>query len=258
LSFTKPPLEYRQVPYRQKREPIERHYTCFQLLTLDGRHRYRRDPRQAIAVAAMLRHAVHEVLQREDHTLSQIQDLMGHGQRHRQMTFLPLPSVGHPQADGLIRRVMLNMPDSAILHRLQWALDGRELQADGNPVAMLSLIEERDTVVERFTGGSHLWETVTPVVLPGYDQRGVSKWKTEKLICRALQQSGFALTEVQDIWYQPAPWHRRGHRAGTYRVADYMRYPQYHVRVRFRNPVKGPVALGAGRYFGLGLMGRRC
>ena len=91
-------------------------------------------------------------------------------------------------------------------------------------------------------------------MLPGYDRLDERKHKTEKLIGRALAQSGFELSQVRDIWYQMAPWRPHGHRAGAYRVAHYMRYPQYHVRLRFQNAVKGPVVLGVGRYFGLGLM----
>ena len=32
-----------------------------------------------------------------------------------------------------------------------------------------------------------------------------------------------------------------------------MKFPRYHVRVRFPQPVRGPLAIGAGRYRGLGL-----
>lgn len=179
---------------------------------------------------------------------------MGHGRQGGQIACLPLPTVGHLHADGLIRRVMLRVPDAEILHRLTWALDGWELRADESPVALLSLIEERDTVVAQFTRASQWWETATPVVLPGYDRLGERKHKTEKLIGRALAQSGFELAQVRDVWYQMAPWRLHGHRAGAYQVAEYMRYPQYHVRLCFQDPVKGPVVLGAGRYFGLGLM----
>lgn len=254
LTFTKPPLDYRQISYAWKGEPAESHYACFRLLTLDGRANYRRDARQTVALAAMVRHAVHEVLQQEPDFDAQLRELMGHGDRGGQVALLPMPTVGHQHADGLIRRVMLKVQDAGTLRRLTWALDGRELKADGEPVALLSLIEQWDAVVAQFTQANEWWESVTPVVLPGYDRLNGRKHKTEKLIGRALAQSGFELSQVRDIWYQMAPWQRHGHRAGAYQVADYMRYPQYHVRVCFQQPVKGPVVLGVGRYFGLGLM----
>lgn len=253
LTFSKPPLDYGQVGYAREGEQAGPHYASFRLLTLDGRASYRRDARQTVATAAMVRHAVHEVL-RQELDSDRLQELMGHGRQGGQIACLPLPTVGHLHADGLIRRVLLKAPDAGILRRLMWALDGWELKADGKPVALLSLIEERDGVVAQFTRASEWWETATPVVLPGYDRLGERKHKTGKLIGRALAQSGLELTGVREIWYQMAPWQRHGHRAGEYRVAEYMRYPQYHVRLRLQNPVKGPLALGAGRYFGLGLM----
>ncbi len=253
LSFTKPPLDYRPVRYAREGEPAEQHCASFRLLTLDGRANYRRDARQTVAVAAMVRHAVHEVL-RQEMDSDRLQELMGHGRRGGQIACLPLPTVGDIHADGLIRRVMLKAPDAETLRRLTWALEGWELKVDDKPVALLSLIEDWDGVVNQFARASEWWETATPVVLPGYDRLDERKHKTEKLIGRALAQSGFELSQVRDIWYQMAPWRPHGHRAGAYRVAHYMRYPQYHVRLRFQDSVKGPVALGAGRYFGLGLM----
>lgn len=253
LSFTKPPLDYRQARYAREGEQAEQHCASFRLLTLDGRANYRRDARQTVAVAAMVRHAVHEVL-RQEMDSDRLQELMGHGRQGGQIACLPLPTVGHLHADGVIRRVMLRVPDAETLRRLTWALEGWELKADDKPVALLSLIEGRDGVVNQFTRANQWWETVTPVVLPGYDRLGERKHKTEKLIGRALAQSGFELAQVRDVWYQMAPWRPHGHRAGVYQVAGYMRYPQYHVRLCFQDPVKGPMALGAGRYFGLGLM----
>ena len=254
LTFTKPPLEYQQVGYVREGELQEVHYACFNLFGLDGSTPYRRDPQHAVAVAAMLRHSVHEVLVQEGYEDYKVREILGHGPKGKQIGCLPLPSVGHPQADGLIRRVLLIAPEQDILHRLVWALDGRELKADGQPVAMLSSIQGWDGVVDQFTRSSDVWETVTPVVLPGFDQLGERKKKTDKLIIRSLIQSGFKLSDIRDIWHQIAPWHRYGRRAGTYKVANYMRYPQYHVRVRLCRPIQGPVALGSGRYFGLGLM----
>ena len=254
LTFTKPPLDYCQVRYTRDGEQAESHYACFRLLTLDGRANYRRDARQTVALAAMVRHAVHEVLQREPDFENQLRGLMGHGDKGNQVALLPMPTVGHQHADGLIRRVMLKTPDAETLRRLTWALDGWELKVENEPVALLSLIEESDAVVAQFTRPSEWWESVTPVVLPGYDRLNARKHKTEKLISRALAQSGFALSQVKDFWYQSAPWQRHGHRAGGYQVARYMHYPQYHVRLCFQQPIKGPVALGMGRYLGLGLM----
>jgi CRISPR-associated protein Csb2 len=202
----------------------------------------------------MLRHAINELLQREGYKANVIQDLLGHGEKGSQVVCLPLPSVGHPHADGMIRRVMLKTSEPNILARLDWGLNGYELRSRNFPVAMLSPIDGRDGVVDRFTRESLVWETVTPVILPGYDQVKQKKSKTEKLIGRSLVQSGVNPSQVASIWYQTLPWNHQAYPAGAYQTSQYMRYPQYHVRVQFRKPVGGPLVFGAGRYFGLGLM----
>ena len=121
---------------------------------------------------------------------------------------------------------------------------------------MLSRIQASDGVVNQFTGVGSVWETTIPIVLPGYDHVKRKKARTEKLILRALNQSGFALSNIRDYSFQRLPWHQQGHCAGAYKTAQYMRYPQYHLRVRFAKEIRGPVVLGAGRYLGLGLMSR--
>lgn len=254
LTFTKTPLKYFQVGYIRDDEQPDQHYQCYHLLEVDGRSSYVRDPREGIAVAAMLRHAINGLLQREGYDDQTIQELLGHGQKGRQVSCLPLPSVGHRHADGMIRRVMLKSSDSSVLSRLNWGLEGCELKYREQPVAMLSPIHASDGVVDRFTSESMVWETVTPVILPGYDQIKKRKRRTEKLIGRSLLQSGITPSQVASIWYRKLPWNHHGYPAGAYQTARYMRYPQYHVKVEFRKAVRGPLALGAGRYFGLGLM----
>ena len=53
-------------------------------------------------------------------------------------------------------------------------------------------------------------------------------------------------------------WRGIGFRAGLepatrYELPDRVNGPRYHVRVRFAHPVRGPLAVGAGRYRGLGV-----
>jgi CRISPR-associated protein Csb2 len=246
--------KYQQVESLRDDEQPDQHLQCYNLLELDGRSPYVRDPREGIVVAAMLRHAINGLLQREGFETQTIQELLGHGKKGSQIACLPLPSIGHRHADGMIRRVMLKTTDSFVLDRLGRGLDGCDLRDKEHPVAMLSPIRGSDVVVDRFTCESEVWETVTPVILPGYDQIGNSKRKTEKLISRSILHSGFTPSQVCRIWYRESPWNHHGYPAGTYQTAMYMRYPQYHVRVEFRRPVCGPLILGSGRYFGLGLM----
>ena len=54
-------------------------------------------------------------------------------------------------------------------------------------------------------------------------------------------------------------WRAGGFRSGVGLVSHYVRpdkldrFAAYHVRVRFSHPVRGPLAVGAGRYRGFGL-----
>jgi CRISPR-associated protein Csb2 len=256
LIFAKPSLTYELVRYLPEHEQADQYFSIYHLLGLDGRNAYARDAREAITVAAMLRHAVNNLLRREGLSPDRISDLMGHGQKGNQIFCLPLPSIGHRHADGMIRRVMLKALDPDTLALLDWGLDGCELELQNRPVAMLSRIQASDGVADQFIGVSSVWETTIPVVLPGYDHVKRKKAKTEKLILRALNQSGFALSNIESFWFQRLPWHQQGHCAGVYKTAQYMRYPQYHLRVKFVKALRGPIVLGAGRYLGLGLMSR--
>ena len=55
--------------------------------------------------------------------------------------------------------------------------------------------------------------------------------------------------------YRRVGWLRGLELAGSY-VLSKVPYPRYHVRVTFRQPVRGPIAIGAGRYRGFGLFVR--
>jgi len=127
--------------------------------------------------------------------------------------------------------------------------------------------------------GASVWTTVTPVVLDRYpkaDKSGArEKWEREvrDLIASACVRIGLASPEEIDIdttsWNLGSPRsickqrRIRGGPKGTVCYGDGFPAfpargvngprPQVHVRLRFRDPVIGPVLLGAGRYRGYGL-----
>ena len=95
------------------------------------------------------------------------------------MAFIPLPSIerrgdGPPQVVTSIRRAMIAVFGGSAdddLRRVARLLSGSDLirEEDGEVVAMLSLIPKTDPVVSLYTRPSSTWATVTPVILPGYD-----------------------------------------------------------------------------------------
>src|ERR1035441_538156 len=69
-----------------------------------------------------------------------------------------------------------------------------------------------------------------------------------------MELAGHAPETIEGIAFQPAPlWPGTGG-ARVMRVPQHLlRYPRYHVEIRFRRPVLGPVLAGIGRHYGIGL-----
>jgi CRISPR-associated protein Csb2 len=179
------------------------------------------------------------------------------------MSFVPLPSIGHPNADGRVRRVMLVEPQSAdgrTVERLGMKLRGAKVtNADG--AAVCALVNDDGAAVTQFyTRRARLWRSVTPVVLHGFNaSRGtISLGKTEALLRRAFEMAGFTGQMIAGLAFQPAPlWDGTGAAAQIRVPAHLQGYPRYHIEVRFREPVMGPVLAGIGRHYGIGIFAAR-
>jgi CRISPR-associated protein Csb2 len=134
-------------------------------------------------------------------------------------------------------------------------LPGQELlNLIGQSVGLLNILPTSDWVLRQYIGQSRVWSTVTPVVWPGHDDRDEAK--ARGLLQKAFLQAGLSPELVNTI--QELDWQRVGFRAGTDLADRYLRPEnlsgrQYHVRVRFSQPFRGPLAVGAGRYRGLGV-----
>ncbi len=124
---------------------------------------------------------------------------------HRQLSYIPLPSVGKEYVDPGIRRVMIVAPvgDDALLDLVARRLGGQQLKAlnqknaefgveeNGQPKPgplLVPLPRSGDGVTRRYTATANVWHSFTPVILPGHDDRKPEK--TRKLILKALSQSG--------------------------------------------------------------------
>ncbi len=149
-------------------------------------------------------------------------------------------------------------------------------------VSMLSPIPSNEKVVQYYTRSSASWCTVTPVILPGYDDpahlrkrltRQIDADEQKRLLTRldnridgllrkAITQAGFSKELADNVTLE---WRKIGFWAGT-ELADKYRVPQhlkhlskYHVRIQWRdenkNPLRisGPICIGGGRFYGVGL-----
>ncbi len=255
-----------------------------------GKSRFRafHHVRAVATVAGMVRHATATAAGHMGHPIEWVNThVLGHGDEKdgqatsdRRLMFLPLPSIQPVVGVGGIRRVLVvGWPGWAGLADLRRRLNGAELieRETCQPVAVLSQLATSDKEVRRFTDPARTWTTVTPVILPGHDDPdGLRKKLQERvnageqrhllerldsrivaLLWKAFHQAGWSADALagSELEYRRVGWLRGLELAGKY-VLSKVPYPRYHVRVTFRQPVRGPVAVGAGRYRGFGLFVR--
>jgi len=181
-------------------------------------------------------------------------------------SYLPLPSIERRgergEHVGRIRRVLVTAPPGCA-GQVEWVrrrLTGHELVREDQPgeaVGLLTLLPASDWVLRQYTEQSDVWSTVTPVLLPGYDDRDLVK--AEGLLREALGHAGLPPEVVGEAELE---LRRFGFRRGVEPAREYVppdnlkKFPAYHVRMQFSRPVAGPLAIGAGRYRGFGLFAR--
>jgi CRISPR-associated protein Csb2 len=297
-----PPLSvFATVGYRRDADVSPRPFAAFQLLTPDAERKWSRDAQRTIEVAGMLRHATRLAAETVDKSQNWIDTfVLGHGEgkngqaigkeSSRRFAYVPLPTVRPQGVVGLVNRVLIVEPAGGNGDDAAWArrmLAGKELidYKKQSPVALLSPTPASDWVIRQYTGdkgGAPVWSTVTPVVLPGYDDpdhlrrrlKDVTDSKAKRrlyerldariggLLRKAIIHAGFPAPLAQ---HAELSWRLVGFRPGldlatNYCSPDHLRgEPRYHVRIHWKDasgaPVNvcGPVVLGVGRFYGLGL-----
>ena len=198
----------------------------------------------------------------------------------------PLPSIGHPNAESSIRRVLVEIPPNCplLVDDLKWAFSGLHLGSDPKTGEILDdclpmLIEADDWRMPNHYGVGrngeqtfHLWRTVTPAALPeraarrrsdparrnetgkGGRERLAEETRAAGAVRQALRHAGIE-TAVAAVRVQREPFRARGTRAEEFaRDTRFSGHRLWHVEVAFTAPRDGPVLIGDGRYLGLGLM----
>jgi CRISPR-associated protein Csb2 len=279
-----PPLsEFTVIGYGRDIDPPQRTFAAFQLLRpeADGMRAYN-PVRNLRRVVGMMRDATRRAAESAGWSPEKIARwVLGHaearGDKHAPVTgarlaFIPIPSIegrgpGKRRVVGAIRRIVISSFDTGVESELSWArraLSGQELidEKSGDPQAILSLIPDSDLRLRDYLQpkGAADWTTVTPMVFPGYDDRHQNK--ADQLIRKAIRQAGFSDTFAK---HAEVEWRKVGYLPGAelatrYQVPEYLKsFPRYHVRIRWLDPEKkpvpmrGPICLGGGRHFGLGL-----
>ena len=153
---------------------------------------------------------------------------------------------------------------------------GAELVNHDGAAALLTILPGSDSVLKQYVEKSRTWFTVTPVILPGYDdpdhlrrklKNGVDAEtqkrylarldaRMDELLRKAFRQGGFSSELVDRTELE---WREVGFRPGVELASRYLppenlnNAPRIHVRVRFPHAVRGPIAVGSGRFRGFGL-----
>ena len=138
-----------------------------------------------------------------------------------QAKIIPLPSIGHPQADLRIRRILVSVPREC-------ELGAREIKrVFARDYGAITLTQEWDTAFLRYYGVSGLaarrWRSVTPMKHSDIERLAALCAQAE--ICARITQ----------MCTQPAPFQRYGMLSG---------HGWAHVDLEFDRPVRGPIALG--------------
>lgn len=303
-----PPLSaYRLFAYRRASEVARRPVALFALTqpvatgSRDAAFRAFDPARKGLTVAGMLRHATAESAEASGWPAGKVAGfVLGHaarsGETHtpvgiERFAYLPLPSIefrgNGARTVGSIRRAAIASFAEDTEPEISWAkrmMPGRELfdEDTGEALAMLTVLPDDEKAARPYLASASSWCSVTPVVLPGYDdpehlKRKASRsdvatqrrrllervaLRTERLIRKALLQFGMpeVLANHADV-----EWRNVGFLAGVGHVNRYgipshlRRFPRYHVRITFRDStgrpvrVRGPLCIGGGRYAGLGL-----
>jgi CRISPR-associated protein Csb2 len=305
-GFAAPPTltDYQTVVYRRAFDPQVRPVAAFSLLKLDASgFRAFDTPRRSLTVAGMMRYITKLAASKSGWPEPKINAfILGHGGSNHageevtvgpeRFGYLPLPSIegrgeGKARVVGSIRRAMISCFADNCEDEIAWArraLSAQELidEDQKQAVALLSLVPSTDNVVRYYTQPAAQWATVTPVVLPGYDdpahyrrrlKQGVDAEEQKKLLVhlderiegllrKAIVQAGFSETLAEHAQLE---WRKAGFWPGTnmseqYGAPDHLkRFPRFHVKIQWRDAqnrpmeVPGPICIGGGRFYGLGL-----
>jgi CRISPR-associated protein Csb2 len=171
----------------------------------------------------------------------------------------PLAHIDHRYADGSLKGFMALLPRDASdevrvrLKRAFAALAALKLGAYGELV--LALVEPDESLVSlalgRYVKAADQWVTVTPIALGRHPKK---RQPLEAVIAHDVQTAGLPplqSVELSEVSFLPgAPHARAFHRDGLKQLDGRI---LRHARLRFAEPVRGPVVIGAGRFIGLGL-----
>jgi len=179
--------------------------------------------------------------------------LHGHDKQRGHAAYLPLADVGHTAAGGSVRGVGLALPHDLAEGEREACLSTfaavDRVTLPGRRALLLSgEVEDLATLsAERWVGPSADWASVTPVVLDRFPRSG--RTALDELLA-SVANAG--LPEPIEATVLAGPPVAGGALAGKLR-GTIVPGQRVHARLRFAVPVRGPLAIGRGRFRGVGL-----
>lgn len=188
-------------------------------------------------------------------------DDKGNMSRSPHLSIVPLPFVNSRYSDGSLKGVAFVLPsdaDDAIRRRLRAALM-QTWQLHLGPLGSIAVTyadpEYNDGLkslnFSKYTQAADTWATVTPVVFDRYPK---SKGPTAAEIIAAASEN-IGLPKPLEVTTSAVSAISGVPRANEFhgRAKQVDNRLRQHAVIRFERAIKGPVILGAGRFFGLGL-----
>lgn len=194
----------------------------------------------------------------------------------QRVRILPLPSIGATHADHAIRRIAVEVPGACPLAEpdIEWAFSGLEqVDADTGELSPWVLTRADDLdMLARYSAPSRHWQTVTAAALPqsasrrridpgrlseeakSSAERQHEEARAVSAVHDALRHAGLRTRAVQ-VSVRREPFNDLGQRAETWgQGTRFTKERLWHVALVFEHPVDGPLAIGDGRFVGLGVL----
>ena len=194
------------------------------------------------------------------HAMSSSQEQPARSERAH-IAFVPLPFTGFPHSTGEVMGLGVLLPRTLLPEEEEicWTTAGEigELVMKWGrwKVAITDAEEKKHTLLpETWSKPASLWSTVTPFVFDRFPKDPYGA-EAEQTVCDAFVRLGYPEPAEIELHYNP--WHEGVPKAPYFapvpaRAGKPQRYHS-HVMVQFDRPIAGPVAAGAGRYYGYGL-----